>query len=341
MKKIYLYPKLDKSKLLSPNLYIDNLEESISSEYDIVNKEPNNVGVIDFLKYLPKTDAYFFNWIENLTNLRFGKIQLLVFVIFLYTAKYLLRKKIIWVLHNKYTHKKYGDSAWKNFWERYLFNLMVRKSNHILTHSNSGIDFVKERFPKHSNKVNYLIHPTDTLYKKMDSVPVKYDILLWGTIHPYKGISEFLEFAKESGQIEKLNILILGVCPNRELKEKISRYYSNKLTHIEKFFDFDEIANYANQSRYVLFTYNSDSVLSSGSLMDTIRMGSLVIGPNKGAFKDLSTESFIDTYNSYEDIIKILNENKVKKESIYPEIVKFCTENSWNRYVEKLNACLK
>ena len=107
--------------------------------------------------------------------------------------------------------------------------------------------------------------------------------------------------------------------------------------HYDRLYEIEEISTFAEQSKFILFTYEPLSVLSSGSLMDSIRMRSIIIGPNIGAFKDLSSYSFINTYNNYDEIIKIYNDYKCNKAFICKEIKDFCKENSWDLFAEKID----
>jgi len=328
MNKIYLYPKVYPTE----NPYIANLEKSLSPYYRVVNASNNRSGVFDLFRYLFDADIYFFNWIENIPSRKFGKIQVMVFVFFLFIAK-CLRKKIIWTLHNKYSHEKV-DCKWTDF----MYRTMFRHSDFILTHSQAGIDFAAGKYPKDVKKMRYFIHPLSKLYPEpATGVPV-YDFFIWGTIWPYKGIIEFLKFINGAGV--KIKILIAGICVNEQVKKDMLPLITEDIVHVEKFLDFDEIADLAGKSKFTLFTYSTNSVLSSGSLMDSIAMGSVVIGPDAGAFRDLSKYGFVKTYNRYEDIIDILNKQQESHYSGRADIESFWQENNWERFGEKFSATL-
>ena len=291
--------------------------------------------------HLFKTDAFFINWIEYLPKQKYGSIQTPAFILFVFIAK-LLGKKILWVLHNKYSHTKLAQSDGSNTKKKFLFEFMIKQSHLILTHSNAGVAFLNEKFPKHAHKAKYVIHPVEKLYPVTPKLDKEYDLLIWGTIHAYKGIIEFLNSTSRAGYLKEIKIAIIGICPDPELKSALNKYLSENIIHHDKFFDFKEIAEYANKSRYVLFTYNSDTVLSSGSLMDSICMGASIIGPEKGAFKDLSNYSFIDIYNNYEEIFEIINNSKhTKSQPKIHEIEEFCETNNWTNFIKNAGPELK
>lgn len=330
MKKIYMYPKNDYETLESPNPYVPNVEAALSEKHVIINQTPNYKGVLELFPYLTKSDIFFFNWIEDIPIKKYGLLQTVLFPIFLVLAK-IMKKKIIWVLHNKFSHERKHRRLIK-----FNFKLMIKHSDLIITHSNAGIEFVKERFPKQAKKVKYIIHPVDKMFPVSEVVEKKFDLLIWGTIHPYKGVIDFLKFAKNKPEIRNIKIALSGICPNPEEREQLNKLLTDNITYINDFQDIEEIAKLANQSRFVLFTYNSESILSSGSFMDSIRMGTSVIGPNKGAFKDLKSYSFVETYNTFDEISDILVKKKTNNTEIFKEIQDFCVQNTWNLFGEKL-----
>ncbi len=317
-KKVYLYPKVYPAE----NPYILNLEKSISPRFEIINKEFNSSGVIDLFRFLFKTDVYYFNWIENLDSRRYGKLQICIFVIFLLLARN-LGKKIVWTLHNKHSHEN-ENSRWSDF----MYLLMFKYSDFIITHSGEGIVFSNENFPQYSKKVRYLVHPVRQLPATHVQKELKYDLFIWGTIWPYKGIIEFLKFLKTSGN-SHLKVLIAGICINNDIKAELNNILSENIVYHDQFFEMNEIAAFSSQSKFTLFTYKTGSVLSSGSLMDSIAFGSMIIGPDTGAFKDLSLYGFIRTYNSLEDIIGICNSYSPANNNVELERKLFCNENSW------------
>jgi len=332
MKRIYLYPKSGREKAEANNPFVQNLQQSLSDHFKIVNEELNYIGVLNFYKYFFKTDLYFFNWIEALALKKYGKFQAILFFLFLFLAK-LSGKGIIWIMHNKYVHDKTHGRK-NNPWTRRLFHRMIRSSDLIITLSQAGVEFVNKDFPRYSHKVRYLIHPVQEPFERKDEKEKPFDLFIWGAIHPYKGLLEFLKFIRESKL--SYNILIAGKCNDSAYKEELQGYLDSNISFHDEFLEMKKIAEYSSQSRYTLFTYNSDSVLSSGSLMDSIRMGSSIIGPKKGAFLDLEPYSFIQTFENYKDIIDILKLSKSDAEKENLEIREFCDQNTWQKFIGKV-----
>jgi beta-1,4-mannosyltransferase len=330
MKKIYMYPKNDYETLESPNPYVPNVEAALSEKHIIINQTPNYKGVLELFPNIFKADVFFFNWIEDIPIKKYGVIQTFLFPFFILLSK-IFGKKIIWVLHNKFSHERKHRRLIK-----FNFKLMIKHSDLILTHSNAGVEFVKERFPKYVSKVKYIIHPVEPMFPVLENTEKIYDLLIWGTIHPYKGVIDFLKYAKNKPEIQNIKIALSGICPDPVERKQLNELLTDNITYINNFQDIDEIAKLANQSRYVLFTYNSESILSSGSFMDSIRMGSCVIGPNKGAFKDLNSYSFVETYNTFDEISAILVKKETDNVKIFREIEDFCVQNTWKLFGDKL-----
>tara|TARA_R110000796_G_scaffold86056_6_gene186397 strand:- start:8577 stop:9608 length:1032 start_codon:yes stop_codon:yes gene_type:complete len=331
MEKIYFYPQLDYTNLSSPNPYIVDFQRALSSHYTIANKKSNQIGVLDFFKYLFKADIYIFNWIEDLPIYKYGKIQILFFLFFLIIAK-LINKKIIWVLHNKYSH-----FSSKNSWTDFMYSILMKYSDLIVTHSREGISFTREKYPAYVNKVKYINHPIRELLVKTPRKEKEYDFLIWGNIQPYKGIREFLKFLK-TNHINSVKILIVGKCIDNHYKKDITSLLSNNVTFKDGFFSLDEIAKMACHCEFILFVHNAISVLSSGALIDSIRMGVQIIGPHRGAFKDLSTLSFINTYKDYEDILLLHKKHGGEHAAINAkEHLDFFKKNTWETFGNRMH----
>ena len=333
MKNVFLYRRIDTDYNQYPNPYIVNLEKSLSLNFNIINKKNNKIGVFDLFNYLFRTDIFYFNWIESIPYNRFGKLQAIFFYLFLRLVKF-SRKKVIWTLHNKYSHDK-----GKNFWTDFMYKILIDNSDLILTHSWEGRKFIKIKYPNAVFKVKYIVHPMMEVFPFVKEEK-KYDFLIWGSIQPYKGILEFLQFVNNSVEMKCFKILIIGKCDDEQYNFSILELLSENITYYNRFFKISDIAHFVNQSRFILFTYKTVSILSSGALMDSIRMRGSIIGPNDGAFKDLNQHPFIHTYDRIEELAEIYNKYQ-SENSFNNEITKFCRHNTWELFGEKLKMQLQ
>lgn len=331
-KKIYIYPLSSKDENLGLfNPYIDDLINSFSKFYEFVNKDrPSNFGIFDLLKYLGKTDYILFNWIEKLPTNRGGIIQTFFLYLIISFTK-LLGTKIIWIMHNKISH-----SDEHIYLKRKIFRLMLKKADVIITHSSEGINYAKEILPGSEIKVHYFPHPVKN---RRDSRKHKfnYDILIWGTISPYKGIDKYLSFLKQNNLENKYKTYIVGKSTSDEYFHKLTGLSDNNITIENRFISDEDLQLLISESRIVLFTYSKSSILSSGVLMDSLGFGANVIGPDVGAFADLDREGILKTYSNFEEIIPIINKQIEKTESERDDkkLIEFIKENSWDKLAEK------
>ena len=114
---------------------------------------------------------------------------------------------------------------------------------------------------------------------------------------------------------------------------------TNEHIHFEnRRVSFDEIASLVKNSRYVVFPYVGESISSSGVLIDTIVLGGVPIGPNKGAFRDLSEEGVCLIYKDYSDLIKMVHQEVIideKQRSV------FLSNHSWEQFTNHISQLLE
>ena len=333
MKKIYIYPISSRAENIGfNNPYIDDLIKSLGHYYEIINKDkPSRYGIFDFLKYIGKTNYFFFNWIEKLPENKGGTVQV-IFLLLLFPIIKLFNIKVVWTMHNKLAH-----STEHIFLKKVIFKTMLRKANFIFTHSNEGSSYGTSINHRSGEKIHYLPHPVKDRRIKVKE-PLMNDILIWGTISPFKGIDKFLEYLKSKNLLLKYKILIIGKSVSKEYYDSLLKYSNEKIKIKNEFITDDELQKLIKQSKLILFTYSKSSVLSSGVLMDSLGYGANILGPDVGAFSDLAKDGIIKVFSDYEDLVLKINEalsdmevfdNKEKTEH-------FIADNSWDRYAEKI-----
>jgi beta-1,4-mannosyltransferase len=332
-KRIYLYPLSSEDKKHGVyNPYMDDLKKSFSPYFEMINdNKPSGTGILDLFRYLHRTDYIFFNWIEKLPDHRFGFFQtiLLFFMVPLCRA---LRIKIVWTMHNKLSHSgKYMRLT------RMIFLLMLKRADIILTHSREGIVFGNEMKPGSAGKIVYFAHPVKD--RRIENFREKQnDILIWGTISPYKGIDNFLEYLQGNDLQHKYRILIAGRSVSQEYSGRLTAFGNESIRVRDEFISDHDLAELISESRIVLFTYSGESILSSGALMDSLGYGARVVGPHVGAFADLAEEGIIKTFSHFEEL-KIVLENSLnagKTGDDNQQLESFLQENSWERFAENV-----
>ena len=336
MKNIYIYPNSAKDRLLKVyNPYIDDLMDSAGKYFYIINKDyPSHIGILDILKYLRKADIIYFNWIEKLAEKKGGFAQTMVLMAILNLLK-LFRLEIVWTMHNKLTH-----SGKHEFWSKMIFKSMLKKSAVIITHSSEGIRFGESLVKGSHKKINYIPHPAkDRRIDQSDSY--RYDILIWGSIAPYKGIHHFLKYLHENNLERRYRIMIVGKVSDREYFDEITALATSNITIEDEFISNEKLVSLINDSGIVLFTYSKDSILSSGVLMDSLGYGANIVGPRVGAFADLSKLNIISTFQTFDEMVPIIDkEMKVSPAERSKKLDTFLAENTWDKFAEKLNKIL-
>lgn len=330
MKKAYLYPISSFMDQAVPNEYIGNFMESLEPNVEFLNKNrPSNKGILDLLKYYRSLDVIFLHWIEDLPDKRGGIFQTLFFIILVYLFK-IPKTKMIWVVHNKISHY---HTKW--FLKKLIFNTVKRRSDLVLTHSKEGIQFLEQHGVDIAKKAKYFPHP---LIRKTLPAPANrtIDILIWGSMIPYKGVDDFLRFLHESKQETRYHIQMAGKVSPPDFEKTISEY-CNDFIHLDnRYVPEDELKQYMADSKAVLFTYAEGSVLSSGALMESLSYGLNVLAPDVGAFKDVREEGLINTFNGFNELMNNMDEFINSEDDFSDRIDQFIRENDWSQFAKSL-----
>jgi len=328
MKNVYLYPNSARTENAVENPYMGNLKAALRNHFEVVNaNKPSAIGIFDILKYLRNLDVVYFNWAEELPSLHRGRLQGYFLMILLPILR-LSGTKIVWTLHNKESHFDQHRKLKKR-----LYSLMLKKSDLIITHAKEGLDLI----PK-GKKAAFLHHPVNSpvAHANPDG-DRQFDIIIWGTIAPYKGILSFLEFMEQSGIIENYRILLAGKVTTPSLALQLKKYSDKykKIVLMDGYVEKDQLIKLIQDSGITLFTYHSDSILSSGALMDSLSYGAYIIGPAVGAFNDLQELGLIDTYTDFSSLTKLLDKKHLSSDvhsSRIDNIGKFIESNSWEAF---------
>jgi beta-1,4-mannosyltransferase len=261
-------------------------------------------------------------------------VQSLFFIVLIKILK-IKRVIIVWTLHNKLSH--FGNYL---FVKRILNKTLIKNSDYILTHSTEGIEYAKNFAKGKALNIKYLPHPVQD--RKLGKEPeLKYDIIIWGNIMPYKGIDKFLQYLFNNDYQHKYKILIIGKSDSDEYFNKLNEFRNKNIIIENIFIEESELIELIRSSRIVLFTYTRTSVLSSGVLMDSLGLGPEIIGPNTGAFADLASQNIIHVYNNFNELITIIDELLNKKRVSNFQAKKFIKENSWENFSRKFHDWIK
>lgn len=322
-KTIYFYPSASKNGYSNP--YCENFKYSLSKRYTVLDSknEPSLMLGLSLFKYSFKADIFIINWLESIGFLKFGFLQFIIALFSIAIIK-IRKKKIIWIFHNIIPHQG------SNYKSKIIQHILFKNSNLIITHSKEA---KKHASQKSHKKIIYKCHPIKELtYNESTSNKfIGIDILIWGSILPYKGIKEFISL--DEIQKSSLKILIIGKCNDTQLNKDISYYCNNNIIFENRKANFNELKDIIKNVKFVLFPYIGNSISSSGAVMDTIALGGLPIAPNIGAFKDLKEEGVCITYTSYDKLIEIL---KTPQNISKSQISLFIKNNNWESFANYL-----
>lgn len=328
MKKVYLYPLTARSGDAVVNPYIFNLRDALNTHFNVVNADkPSTTGIFDILKYLRKIEIVYFNWGEEVPGFKYGILQG-IFLLLLIQYLKLSSIQIVWTLHNKKSHHSHNALL-----KRMLYNQMLKKSNLIITHASDGLKIIPD-----GKLASFQHHPvTKSIVKAGKDKKYSYDIIIWGTIYPYKGIHTFLNYLKGNGLLEKYRILIAGKIVTEALADELQVFHKNydNLELMEGFIEQDKLVELVQASKITLFTYHSDSILSSGVLMDSLTYGANIVGPAVGAFNDLKELELIDTYSDYKSLLDVVDQVLLvqgEDTSRQIKLDEFMKANSWENF---------
>ena len=129
----------------------------------------------------------------------------------------------------------------------------------------------------------------------------------------------------------------MGKCNDAQYLKKLTSYTNQNISVEDKFIDDGELQRLMECTRVVLFTYHSESVLSSGALAESLSRGALVIGPYKAAFKDLADLDYIFSFENF-DLLIVLLDQVLSGEKVIPpdQYSNFLKEYHWSEFSEKL-----
>ncbi len=324
----YIYPNSKWKGIENP--YLENFVSSFKGEIDFVNfKNISRTGLLDIFRYIFRINLIFFNWIEDVPSKKGGMLQWYIFKNVIYPVLRFRKVKIIWVLHNNVSHYETHKEI-----KQEIFNSFFKYSDLILTHAEDGIQIINQKLGAENLKAVYYPHPFNNR-KRYINKEKDIDILIWGSVSRYKGIHIFLDQVQQNEYLQNLNIKICGKVMEKSYEALLYEKLPENVHFENRFVSDDELDEYLSRSKITLFIYASDSVLSSGALSDSVGYGNVIIGPSKGAFKDLSKQHFVLLFQNAEEIPQlcksVINNYSEAELKSMPQN-KFLRDHTWNDF---------
>jgi beta-1,4-mannosyltransferase len=322
---VYIYPITPFSYQSGSNNYILRVRELLSQDFHVVNKV-TRWGIFDILFKLHRSDIIYLNWIEDVPDKRLGYLQTAVLFLILMICR-ITGKKIVWFIHNDISHSR------KNVWiKKLILRMMTSFSDMVFSHSHE-----LSIAPKLKDLVVYE-HPVDKMRELKEPEVYTNDVLIWGSVSPYKGVLAFAEFNYLSDKLNDQKILVAGKFISDDFFREVSQYAKENIRFINRTQSDDELEELFRQSRYIVFCYRSPSVLSSAALCKSLSYGKTIIGPNIGSFKELGRKGLIYTYGTFDELADILSELKHAARQVDRQLIKDYIQNtSWEGFRDFLS----
>lgn len=333
--KIYKYYFSPNPTPLQINKYTVNFFRALSQKVNVINGKRKPVSrSIDILRYSFSSDVMILNWPEDVVHLRFGVLQMFVSFISLIFFK-ARGGKIVWICHNKNSHIR--NYKFLTFLSRRFYS---KFSDFIVVHSEDAHSY----FNSEKHKVYFLNHPT---YEKVHVVSEKgnnnddIDVLIWGKINPYKGLSQFIENYRK--QKATFKVTIIGNAESNYHKKIQDLAKGLNVTIKNEFLSDKELYKYFSRAKIILLPYLSIDTFSSGALIHSLNSGKIIVGPAHGNFLDLRKWQAILTYEDYSDLFSTIS-NLLCNAQYYNEqlellnngIKAYQSANSWDIFIDNL-----
>lgn len=330
-KRIYLYPMRTQELLEANNPYLYNLSKSLQKNFEVVNYGQNiQGGILDLAKYFHKSDIFYFNWLENIS-----RPKALVFSAFTKLAK-AFGKKIVWTHHNVHSHYT------KNQKSQPFIDFLVQNADHVVLHTKESYNILN--CSKTDPRIHYFFHPffSEVSEVKSGNDSHKYDLLIWGNVRKSKGVDQFLDYLKKENKLDRYRIMIIGKFESAKYFDDVqANYQSENIIIRNEFVSSSDLDQLHRQARYVFFPYTGSSVLNSGALITSVPKLVPIIGPNKGAFKELGELNLIETYDNFDSVTSLIESGNDPVAKNIESVKLFCEQHSWDLFADFLHNKIK
>ncbi|HEY4288440.1 MAG TPA: hypothetical protein VGN00_15155 [Puia sp.] len=328
----YVYPNIPVGRMGSGNPYIERLKDALRAEGMEVTATVSGNAFADLVRKGHSADVVILNWLEDLPSRRLGVLQSFILMPYLFLIR-LRGTSLIWIKHNKVSHTQRLFGLRKMI-QRFL----QRHADHIIVHA-------RDEEMAGAAKAVFLPHPCTVTPEEIlapdETMKPEIDLLIWGSLQPYKGVLEFLQSVEKDALMQTLRIHIVGKC-SPEYWHQLKEHAGRNVTLVNTFISEDEIRELFSRTRFIVFTYNKKSVLSSGVLMDSLVACKRMFAPDCGAFRDMAEEQrFVTLFSDISEIPGLYRDNVDNFILDRSRVSAFVAQNSWNNmagYIGRLLA---
>ena len=286
MKTVLFFPQAQTEE----NFYLGNLTKTISGDCRPVGM---NRVVHGEIKGFFAAKACHLNWLENIR----GKSEVRCIVNFIIRFAFLiclkiLRKKIVWTVHNKVAHDQNRGRKYSIF----LMGVLMRWSDKIHILCEETLNEVPD-LKKYKSKICIIPHgdyfqnfgegqvDLRQKYKLPEGARI---ILFTGKIGPYKNLDLLIDCFNRAKLSERnFVLLICGACKDETYKRHIeakSKEYSSVVVDFH-FIENNSMGDYLNQSDILVAPYDIASSLNSGTMWMAFSYKKTMILPEIGCVR--------------------------------------------------------
>jgi len=337
----------DPKKVNRKDYYLVNLEKILRDR---------NVRVV-YIKKKPKLLPLFRNllsskakiihihWIYQFTGFSRHKINLIFnsffFMVDVLIIKYLLKRKIIWTVHNLISHELFFPK-----FERVIRKLFAKFVDYTIVHCNIAKKIVINEYGKSPNKIyiiphgNYLSNYKNYISRQdarklLNIGSNNFIFLFFGSIRPHKDIELLIRSFRKLQIIDRTKLMVIGN-PINTYRCKIVRILENipNILYKLEYIPDNDIQNYMNAADIVVIPYKH--VLTSGEVLLAMTFGKAIIAPRLGCIIDLLDEKGAFLYNPKENesllmALRKALENKDKLEEMGQYNLKLARVFEWKK----------
>ena len=229
-------------------------------------------------------------------NIFYIFLKSFIFIFDIFLSKLFLRSKIIWTMHNLYSH----DSK-HLFIEKIIRKLFLRFVNECIVHCNYAKILLIHEFHYNPQKIsiiphgNYLDCYENNISKKearkfLNLNDDDFIFLNFGQIKYYKGIDLLIEVFKNYKNFLGVKLLIVGnteINLLKELKNKCKNL--NNIIFNSKFIKDEDIQIYFNAADIIILPYRK--ILTSGAVYLAMSFAKPIIAPKLGCIPESLDEN--------------------------------------------------
>lgn len=274
-------------------------------------------------------------------------LKYFIFILDIYLVKYILRKKIIWTVHNLYSHKSFFPKV-----EKLGKNFFSKKVDSVICHCKIAKRLVQKEFGVNPAKIHIIPHGNyipsykntisrESAREKLNLNNDDFIFLFFGRIRPYKGVGKLIRSFKSIHTNENIKLLIVGKVFKPQIENLLVNNTLNDkriILKLKKIPD-DDIQIYMNASDVIVTPYKD--VLTSGQVILAMSFSKPIIAPKLGCIIDILDEkgSILYTPDINESLLQALEKSLDMKTNLAQmgkhnlDLVKFY---DWKRIVVEI-----